>query len=63
MDFFDAGESVVTIASSTSAFFVEFSPLFLFLGGFTLAIAVFEVLVGLIPHKNDFTDRGRGDTM
>jgi len=46
-----AGEIMTAIASGTSQYLVTYSPVFLFAGGFVLAIGVIGVLISFFTGK------------
>jgi hypothetical protein len=53
----DATAIVGEITTGTGAYLVEYAPLFLFAGGFVLALGVITWLISLLMgRKNDFFD-------
>jgi len=47
---------VATIASSTSDYFVIYSPIFLLIGGIVLAIGIIGVLVEMVSTKKEVAE-------
>jgi len=53
-DIIDGGAIVATIASSTTDYLGQFSPVFLLMGGILLAVGVLYFLIGVITGNTGY---------